>query len=379
VANHQIRCLRPVLIEDTVHFEQRFFYKKIAAGKLDVSPAKAWYDEAVRNYSGFAPHEEHMVGGGTAAFFEGLSQLVMPSTDSGRVPHTFLFDEERLVKLRSDMLDVINIEICMRYYEDLERVSRIRSISPSFGVPASVPSYVAEDDREFNRRSGSEFNFNAPSSRPSSLALSSNGSATSSPRNSGFLCLQPQADTLDARSRARNIYNSFLALLHTAPTTSSSQQRWEALAEPLAIQIFRYTNMPQDILPLFEAKLTRSLCDPRDERHREVEDQFHARLLTELAKRVRDFKDLSGVGLFSVATGGRIPGPGKTWDGPRVEDPRERELLESSVREAREQGGVEDMATRLAHLGVLHWRVWARLAYVDDVEEMVDADVPIHE
>lgn len=28
VANHQIRCLRPILIEDTVHFEQRFFLKK---------------------------------------------------------------------------------------------------------------------------------------------------------------------------------------------------------------------------------------------------------------------------------------------------------------------------------------------------------------
>jgi hypothetical protein len=24
------------------------------------------------------------------------------------------------------------------------------------------------------------------------------------------------------------------------------------------------------------------------------------------------------------------------------------------------------MATRLAHVGILHWRVWAPLAYVDD-------------
>jgi hypothetical protein len=26
------------------------------------------------------------------------------------------------------------------------------------------------------------------------------------------------------------------------------------------------------------------------------------------------------------------------------------------------------MATRLAHLGLLHWRVWADLAYNEDVE-----------
>ncbi|KAJ9129877.1 Protein SOK1 [Pleurostoma richardsiae] len=366
VANHHIRCLRPVLIEHTVDFEQQFFEMKIAAGKLDISAAKTWYDAAVRNYSGFAPYEENTVAAEMAAFFEGLCQLIMPSTDSGQVPETFLFDKERLAKLRSDMLDAINIEICMRYHEDLERASRIRTIASCFGVPAPVPPYVAEADREFKKQSGSDFNFDSPSSQPAS-----NGSSL---RNSEFLCPQPQATNLDDGSRTRSIYNCFLALLHTAPATSNPSQRWEALAKPSAIQISRYTNMPQDVLSLFEAKLTRSLCNPSDERHREVEGQFLTRLRTELAKRVREFKDLSGVDLFYAATGGRTPGPGRTWGGPPAEGPSERGVLQSTVREARVQGVLQDIATRLAHLGVLHWRVWAQLAYVDvdvDVDDLV--------
>lgn len=40
VANHQVRCLRPILIEDTVHFEQRFFYQNIQGHRLDISGAR---------------------------------------------------------------------------------------------------------------------------------------------------------------------------------------------------------------------------------------------------------------------------------------------------------------------------------------------------
>ena len=44
-------------------------------------------------------------------------------------------------------------------------------------------------------------------------------------------------------------------------------------------------------------------------------------------------------------------------------------------REAREEGGLEDMATRLTHLGLLHWRVWSSLVYDGELEdtEMPDA------
>ncbi|KAJ9137754.1 Protein SOK1 [Pleurostoma richardsiae] len=308
-ANYRLRCLRPSLIEDTVRFEQQFFRDKIAAGELDVSPAKAWYDEyddVVRTHHNLARNEEHEVWGGTAAFFTGLSRLVMPSTDSTQIPQTFFSDLVSLVKLRSDMLDAVNLEICMQYYTGLD-LARAR-----FGLALSNRDDVA----------------------------------TTAPRNPGLTCAQRHAETSDARSRARDVHKSFVALV-AAPASSSSSRRWEELVKPLSIEILRHTNIPQNVLPQLEAMLSRSLSDARDERRRVVERQFYDHLLMELAKRVKEFKNLSNVGLFSLATAKRGS--------------------ESALKDWK-QSWVGNIATRLADLGVLHWRVWAPLAYLDQVD-----------
>ncbi|KAK3387615.1 T-complex protein 11-domain-containing protein [Podospora didyma] len=352
VANHQIRCLRPALIEDTVTFEQRFFTRKIQARKLDISEAKNWYrgahEYAERSYiSSPMPHLQSF--GETAVFFEALSRLVLPSTDTTKVPTTFLFDEERIIKLRSDMYDSICLEICMRKYEDLERLSNITRMY------LSIPAYVCEETRSSGRLSA-EFNFNTPAtSRPSSLAFSDRGSNNSSPRNSCGLFAQPISDLAEARSRSANLYSSLLALLHTAPPSNRPAQKWLCLAQPVALQILRFVNAPHS-LPGFESQMEECLGDVQSEVFREVELQFQQRLLAALAKRVRDFKNLSGVGLFSAATTSRYP---------RTREHRDARLPDSlgSVRDARDDAGVEDMATRLAHLGILHWRVWSQLAY----------------
>ncbi|KAK7746656.1 Protein SOSEKI 1 [Cytospora paraplurivora] len=373
VANHQIRCLRPMLIEDTVHFEQRFFYKKITANRLDISGARLWYAEAMRCYSGAS--RDPRAFGETAAFFEALAKLILPTTAKETIPNTFLFDEERIIKLRSDMLDAINLEVCMRLYEDLDRVSRVNSVSPSFraSVPTSVPTYVVDDEASVhsNRNSG-DFNFfNAPTSRPSSLALSACSSANSSPRSSGYITLQPptSADTSDSvAAKANTVYDSLVALLNTAPSHQRPRQRWEGLVPSIAIQIFRYTNAPQDFLPQFEAKLAQHLGEMRSDLYQAVEQNFYAKVMVELERRVKDFRNLSGVALFSVATGGRVGGPGSG----RWEDASGCHMGDAGVsQESRDEGAVEDMAVRLAHLGVLHWRVWGQMVYLDGMDEMV--------
>jgi hypothetical protein len=364
VANHQIRCLRPVLIDDTVNFEQRFFMKKMQANRLDVSKATAWYKEAqayaaVSYANSPMPHLQAF--GETAVFFEALSRLVLPSTFTDTLPPTFLFDEERVLKLRSDMYDSICLEICMRKFDDLDGFSR------SVGHLYSQPAYVREGSTGSNR-SSADFNFNT--SRPSSLAFSDRGSVNSSPRSSAGLFANPIVDLAESRSRSQDLYNSLLALLHTAAPASRPTKKWEALAQPMALQILRYVNSPEP-LPEFEKRLARWLTDAQGEIFREVELHFQQRLFGELAKRVKEFRNLSGVGLFSVATGGRGHGSSRTWErtGDR-EHHRESGLFDStaSLRDPRDEAGIEDMATRLAHLGMLHWRVWGQLAYEADTE-----------
>lgn len=362
VANHQIRCLRPVLIEDTVSFEQRYFVKKIELRKLTVAPSRMWYraaqDHAERLYaeSGM-PHLQAF--GETAVFFDALSRLVLPSTSLKAIPPTFIFDEDRMLKLRSDMHDSICLEICMRKFEDLDRLSRVTQMC------RGTPSYVSDEPRTSSRLSG-EFNFMAPiSSRPSSFAESDRGSNFSSPRTSGTFFSQPAADPADSRSRASELYNSLVALLQTAPPTTSPSQRWRSLVGPMALQILRYANAPSS-LPLagFETQLAGFLGDATCELFCEVEDQFQQKLLADLAKRVSEFKNISGVALFSVATSARASSR------PRDQSQRSSGMFGDAAapRDPREEAGVEDMAVRLAHLGTLHWRVWAPLAYEGDIE-----------
>ncbi|PSR76075.1 T-complex protein 11-domain-containing protein [Coniella lustricola] len=368
VANHQIRCLRPMLIEDTVHFEQRFFFKKIQNNRLDISAARAWYSEAVQSYEGKSHHSR--LFGGTAPFFEAVSKLILPSTSKEAIPNTFVFDEERIVKLRSDMLDAINLEVCMRLYDDLERVSRVHSMAPSFAAPTSVPAYVMDDDTppQSNRNSG-DFSFlNATSSRPSSLALSSYSSTASSPRSSGYIAFPSttSSDTLESNAtKANTVYDSLVALLNTAPQNQRPHQRWQGLVPSIAIQIFRYTNAPQDFLPQFETKLAQHLAEMKSDLYQAVEAHFQSKMMVELGRRVKDFKELSGVALFSTATGGRVPGATSTrpWDDSEMEDVK-------SGPDAREDNTIDDMAIRLAHLGLLHWRVWSEMAYLDRMDEM---------
>lgn len=363
VANHQIRCLRPVLIEDTVHFEQRFFARKIKDRKMNIAEARTWYQDSLEL---FLPQSRQSAWefGELTPFFDALARLMRPgAADSVKIPNTFMFDEERILKLRSDMTDSINLEVCMRFYEQ-------RLASSIWRQSPSLPSYVSDSSEFSTRPSSSEFNFSAPLSG----SLSSQGSlslghdsANSSPRNSGIFSsprtsgafTSHPVDVHDIKAKGRTLYGSLVALLQTAPPSARANERWASLASPAALQIFRYLNLPDSALSQLEQELSEAL-KVKSELFRHVEHQHFERFLGELVQRVKDFKNLAGVGLFTIATGGRIHFPGRTWDSSR-------EMARNGV-DAREEAGVEDMATRLAHLGMLHWRVWGDIAYDADLE-----------
>ncbi|KAI0555764.1 camp-mediated signaling protein Sok1 [Xylaria curta] len=388
VANHQIRCLRPILIEDTVHFEQRFFLKKIRDGKVDTRSAQTWYSQldAVQNPTSVQAFGE------TAVFFEELINMIMPSNarQYPQLPSTFLFDEERITKLRCDILDAINLEICVRLYEAYETGSNLWQFDSLSAVPSPYLATPLSDASGFlstrTEDEGSEFNFNLPTSRPSSMVFSSAGSAHSSPRSSLIVPSVPAVRTPeDLRTRSQDLYDSLVALVQSSTSTSRSGSRWKAMSDSLALQIFRFTNASTDRLGEFEKNLEMHLGDlrpPTDDSRtssystlfRVVENVFRDRLRADLQLRVKEFRGLTGVSLFSAATGGRLQGSSRTWDISRdsIRD------AERDTRGAREEAGVEEMATRLAHMGLLHWRVWSQLVYLGDMDnDILDSDVPM--
>lgn len=88
-------------------------------------------------------------------FFKALVNFTLPSKASEPVPHTFLFDEDRIVKLRTDMLDAINLEICMALYRQLKAES-IR-----FTRSGLIDSHEMQNERVYGLSASMD-----PSSRP---------------------------------------------------------------------------------------------------------------------------------------------------------------------------------------------------------------------
>jgi hypothetical protein len=121
--------------------------KKIAMGKVDIAGAHAWFKRASSLPDASLLDTPLDTKGNTWDFMKALVNLTLPSKSSEVVPHTFLFDEERLIKLRSDMQDLINIEICMYLYRSLE--SSNRAMEASYAVPDDTPrtSFVSSPFR----------------------------------------------------------------------------------------------------------------------------------------------------------------------------------------------------------------------------------------
>ena len=322
MANHQIRCLRPILIEGTVRFERRYFDKKIAHGKLDVQASILWYIDACRRYSSVldVPAKTQAFGDATI-FFEALSQLILPSAQEKSLPKTLEFDWERILRLRSDMVDIINLDICLEAYKSMEASGEM------------LASLQGLRDQ----------------ARPGTPDL-----ASVSPQSS-FVIPSYFASGTERELKAQSLYDSLKTILHTTPHTIKLTDRWRSIAPAIALQVFRYTNAPQHALPVIEDHISSLVCDVHSLRYRELEQYFFGKFAAELGRHVRRFQGLSGVMLYSIATGERAGR--RAWE-ERGDGPK-----------AREEEGIAGMASRLAHLGILHWRVWSSIYLWDELME----------
>ncbi|QSZ31810.1 hypothetical protein DSL72_001379 [Monilinia vaccinii-corymbosi] len=385
VANHQIRCLRPLLIDDTVQFEQKFFVRKIASGRVDIALAHDWFRKSANLPESLT--SDASTQGSMWDFMKALVNLTLPSKAIEPVPHTFLFDEERLVKLRADMLDLINLEICMFLYHKLEAASRsneARSI-PQDDTPASssyisspadegvlsAPTVPSVNDftakRKYNHLAQERGHFSRDLSGRQvwvpNLEDEAMDSITSSPRSSPSTTastpdtypvtpLYLSIQNSDSTSQVRTSLQALLA-------SSSSQDRWSALSSNIALQILRSTPTPMARLPVFESHLSFHLSNSRSKLYQEAEARVISKLLPELQKIVDSYTALNSLQIFDAATSPR-PANG-IFNGNASATGQKEEIIE--------------VATRIAHIGILHWRVWAPLAYLVKPVAEVSGDV----
>jgi hypothetical protein len=382
VANHQIRCLRPLLIEDTVHFEQKFFMKKIALGRVDTAGAHAWFRRA-SSLRDTAPLDVSIHSqGNTWNFMKALVNLVLPSKSDELVPHTFLFDEERLIKLRADIEDSINLEICMRLFQGLETASRMqeaRSVhrddtpvtsfvsspfdrptspadsalhsSPTLPLPhhfAPKPKAIGAQERGYFLRAPSGGQVWVPNIESDAIALSAASSPYSSPSSTASTPdtypPTPLYLSHSVSGSASQVRSSLVAIL----ASSNTSDRWTSLAPSLALQILRSTTTPLTRLPQFESHLGFHLSNPNSSLYQEAEQRVLRQLLPILQKLVETYTPLTSLQIFEAATAPKIL------------------PVNSSTQADGAKEDITEIATRIAHIGILHWRVWAPLAYLVD-------------
>ncbi|TAQ91489.1 hypothetical protein B7494_g264 [Chlorociboria aeruginascens] len=380
VANHQIRCLRPLLIEDSVSFQQKFFMKKIAMGRVDVVGAHNWYRRAASlpRIVQISVHSQ----GDTWDFMRGLVNLVLPSKSSEPIPHTFLFDEERLAKIRADIMDAINLEVCMIMYQDLKMRYRpevrysVHEDTPSLSfVPSpaengvlSSPTIPSEQDfnrtwKAFDQEKG-HFTRTASGRQSWAPAIEEETvtSSHSSPRSSpSSLSSTPETFptmplylSLRQSESVSQVQHSVLAIL----TSTTSSDRWGSLSASIALQILRSTPAPLSYLPVFEQNLARHLSNPNSPIYEEAEVRILSQLYPVLQKFVETYSALTSLQIFDAVTKPRVV-PG---------------ISESSSSTTTKKE-MSEIATRIAHIGVLHWRVWAPLVYLVDPSASTECEM----
>ncbi|CAD0108879.1 unnamed protein product [Aureobasidium uvarum] len=141
VANHQIRHLRSLLIDDTVNFQQKYHVHKIAANKFKVDGARKWFKEEQTILSGcnLAPTPLEIFASAV------LRSLLSPST----IPHfpdTFHLDYERLRLLRSDLHNMIQMEMCCNAFDVLikDKADEITRATGKKSLQANITDIIGD-------------------------------------------------------------------------------------------------------------------------------------------------------------------------------------------------------------------------------------------
>ena len=133
VANHQIRTLRPVLVDTAIEFEQGYYQQIIEKGKFNLHHSLVWYTKSLAKYK-LTPHyslvtkpsEVHR-----SAFCYGLSMLLSCASDDivTEFPSSFGFDFTRMADFRAELRQIVCMHLCVTLFQQLlqPRLSRTHS------------------------------------------------------------------------------------------------------------------------------------------------------------------------------------------------------------------------------------------------------------
>lgn len=333
VANHQIRTFRVLLIEDTVPFLTEYFEGKINHGGIQIESARQWYlsardrallEDEQKSPSSSQPDDMKPLD----ALFRGISDQLLQFNPPTAFPETFLFDSDRLWQLRSTIQNLINLEISWYIFE----------------------SYVHTQKRYLSARDETYTTF-----RTRIWSLMEDGMDLSSRAGSS-------ADDDDPDLRGG--------------------QRWLQNMRCIALEIARFAcaaccldNVVADeVITPIESALEWHLSNESD-LFRYFQNTMREKVLAATLSSARKYLPLSPLAICeSQRAGPQAP----STTGPAVPAPNysssNNTPTPSNQAQAPQQYDIDRIGMRLAHMGVLHWRVWAPILYLKD--EIAEIDPP---
>ncbi|KAF2692160.1 hypothetical protein K458DRAFT_285704 [Lentithecium fluviatile CBS 122367] len=119
VANHQIRNLKTLLIEDTVNFENFYHLDRLVSGRarVDRNAAQKWWTCAVTEFQHHCTSPPHRFK--LEIFIRAVVASLFTRSARRELPDTFYLDKDRLRTLKSEIDDLIHFEICFDLFAQL--------------------------------------------------------------------------------------------------------------------------------------------------------------------------------------------------------------------------------------------------------------------
>lgn len=345
--------------------------KKIALGKINIREAYSWF-QASKSASDNAPLQCGTPQGDMWVFFKGFTDLLLPSKMGTTIPDTFMFDEERIIKLRADILDAINLDICIRLLKDIQMSDRTRETPSKTTSRATSPGPrpVARNSATGPPVPPHQHNLQReiePSNFPNAKRLvdkqtrldgdiwiiepegEENESDIESPPSTARVsapspkspCLLSQSVEASLASTDAKLRQSILDIVDD----TMGNNRWQQSCSNIALQLLYSNPNFKDLSKLeskLESQLRLHLSNPTSSTFQISESRILAEFYPLLSDLTTRNASLTATQLFEAATS------------PRP--------LPCQVRAPRP--ALSDIAKQMAHIGILHWRVWAPLAYL---------------
>ncbi|CAL5873820.1 uncharacterized protein PFLUO_LOCUS8103 [Penicillium psychrofluorescens] len=335
VANHQIRAFRVLLIEDTVPFLQEYFQGKTSHGTFQVESARLWYLAAREAAQQEDDQRSSPIEAETGkdfrpleALFRGISGHLLQFHAPEDFPETFLFDSDRLWQLRSTAQNLVNLDVAWYIFE----------------------SYVHTQKRYLSAPAETYSTFR---SRIWSLLEDGSGGARTASAD----------DDPDLRGGACWLRNMRCVALEIARFAGAACCLDEVVAD--------------EVIGPIEEALEWHLSN-ESELFRYFQNAMRDKILASTLASARRYLPLSPLAICdSQRATPPPPAPlpaSTTSSSSSTSGSSSSSSSSTSTSISPQQYDIDRVGMRLAHIGILHWRVWAPLLYLRD--EIAEQDAP---